>query len=143
MRERILLLDGAMGTMIQARKLVEADYRGKEFARHSHDLRGNIDALNLAQPHIIEEIHTQYLEAGADIIETNTFNSNVDLHGRLRPGEPRRRPQFRRRADRPPRRGPIRRCARRPALLRRRLDGADAADGLGLAGRVAIPRRAG
>jgi 5-methyltetrahydrofolate--homocysteine methyltransferase len=76
MRERILLLDGAMGTMIQAYKLDEAGYRGKEFARHSKDLRQNNDALNLSQPQIIEEIHGQYLEAGADIVETNTFNSN-------------------------------------------------------------------
>ena len=76
MAERILLLDGAMGTVLQSRKLVEADYRGKEFARHSYDLRGNFDVLNLTQPHMIEETHTQYLEAGADIIETNTFNSN-------------------------------------------------------------------
>src|SRR5580700_697502 len=77
LRERILLLDGAMGTMIQARKLDEAGYRGKEFARHSRDLRLNNDALNLSQPQIIEEIHTQYLDAGADIIETNTFNSTA------------------------------------------------------------------
>src|SRR5579864_2804915 len=77
LRKRILLLDGAMGTMIQARKLDEAGYRGKEFARHGKDLRLNNDALNLAQPQIIEEIHQQYLEAGADIIETNTFNSNA------------------------------------------------------------------
>src|SRR5580704_8469941 len=77
LRERILVLDGAMGTMIQAHKLTEADYRGKEFAHHSRDLRQNNDALNLAQPQIIEEIHTQYLEAGADILETNTFNSNA------------------------------------------------------------------
>ena len=65
-----------MGTMIQAHKLEEADYRGKEFAHHGKDLRLNNDALNLSQPRIIEEIHTQYLQAGADIIETNTFNSN-------------------------------------------------------------------
>ena len=76
MRERILLLDGAMGTMIQARRLNESDYRGKEFARHPKDLRLNNDVLNLSQPHMIEEIHRQYLEAGADIIETNTFNSS-------------------------------------------------------------------
>jgi 5-methyltetrahydrofolate--homocysteine methyltransferase len=76
MGERILLLDGAMGTVLQARKLVESDHRGKEFARHSYDLRGNFDVLNLTQPHMIEETHTRYLEAGADIIETNTFNSN-------------------------------------------------------------------
>src|SRR5207245_4692788 len=77
LRKLILLLDGAMGTMIQARKLDEAAYRGKEFARHGKDLRLNNDALNLAQPQIIEEIHQEYLEAGADIIETNTFNSNA------------------------------------------------------------------
>ena len=77
MQRRILVLDGAMGTMIQARKLTEADYRGKEFAHHTRDLRQNNDALNLAQPQIIEEIHTMYLDAGADIIETNTFNSNA------------------------------------------------------------------
>src|ERR1700686_4753415 len=74
--EHILLLDGAMGTMIQAYKLDEAGYRGKEVARHGKDLRQNNDALNLSQPRIIEEIHGQYLEAGADIVETNTFNSN-------------------------------------------------------------------
>src|ERR1700722_9831740 len=77
MRERILVLDGAMGTMIQARGLTEADYRGKEFARHGRDLRLNNDALNLAKPDLIEEIHRQYLDAGADIVETNTFNSNT------------------------------------------------------------------
>src|SRR5690242_21842620 len=77
LRQRILLLDGAMGTMIQAHKLDEAGYRGKEFARHGKDLRLNNDALNLSQPQIIGEIHTQYLDAGADIIETNTFNSNA------------------------------------------------------------------
>src|SRR3984957_2298407 len=77
LRERILLLDGAMGTMIQARKLDEAGYCGKEIARHGSDLRLNNDALKLSQPQIIEEIHTQYLDAGADIIETNTFNSTA------------------------------------------------------------------
>src|SRR6202023_1629357 len=81
LRKRILLLDGAMGTMIQARKLDEAGYRGKEFARHGKDLRQNNDVLNLAQPRIIEEIHEQYLEAGADIIETNMFNSNAGAMG--------------------------------------------------------------
>jgi 5-methyltetrahydrofolate--homocysteine methyltransferase len=74
---RIVLLDGAMGTMIQARRLTEGDYRGKEFARHPKDLRLNNDVLSITQPHIIEDIHRQYLEAGADIIETNTFNSNA------------------------------------------------------------------
>ena len=72
---RVLVLDGAMGTMIQRYSLSEADFRGTEFANHTHDLRGANDVLCLTQPHIIEEIHSQYLEAGADIIETNTFNA--------------------------------------------------------------------
>jgi 5-methyltetrahydrofolate--homocysteine methyltransferase len=77
LRERILVLDGAMGTMIQARGLREEDYRGQEFADHSKPLRLNNDVLSITQPQIIEEVHTQYLEAGADIIETNTFNANA------------------------------------------------------------------
>ncbi|HVK55196.1 MAG TPA: homocysteine S-methyltransferase family protein [Burkholderiales bacterium] len=72
---RILMLDGAMGTMIQGYQLTEADYRGERFKDFAHDLKGNNDLLVLTQPHIIREIHAQYLEAGADIIETNTFNS--------------------------------------------------------------------
>jgi 5-methyltetrahydrofolate--homocysteine methyltransferase len=75
LEERILILDGAMGTMIQQYQLEEADYRGERFAAHPGDLRGNNDLLVLTQPHIIEEIHGKYLDAGADIIETNTFNS--------------------------------------------------------------------
>ena len=74
---RIVLLDGAMGTMIQGHRLEEADYRGSRFADFPHDLKGNNDLLTLTQPHIIRSIHTQYLEAGADIIETNTFNSTA------------------------------------------------------------------
>ncbi len=66
-----------MGTALQAHHLQEADYRGREFARHPKDLRLNTDVLNITQPQIVEAIHTQYLEAGADIIETNTFNSNA------------------------------------------------------------------
>lgn len=73
---RILMLDGAMGTMIQSYKLNEADYRGTRFKDFPHDLKGNNDLLTLTQPQIIHAIHTSYLEAGADIIETNTFNSN-------------------------------------------------------------------
>jgi len=73
--ERILFLDGAMGTMIQRHKLEEADYRGKRFADWPSDLKGNNDLLSLTQPRIISDIHTQYLQAGADIIETNTFNA--------------------------------------------------------------------
>jgi len=73
-QNRILILDGAMGTMIQNRKLKEADYRGKRFADYHMDIAGNNDLLSLTQPQIIQEIHREYLEAGADIIETNTFN---------------------------------------------------------------------
>ena len=76
-RERILILDGAMGTMIQGYRLQEHDYRGQRFAAHPCDLRGNNDLLSLSQPGIIEEIHTAYLEAGADIVTTNTFNSTA------------------------------------------------------------------
>ncbi|MBN9124389.1 MAG: methionine synthase [Nitrosospira sp. 56-18] len=74
---RIVLLDGAMGTMIQSHKLQEADYRGARFADFPHDLKGNNDLLTLTQPQIIRSIHTAYLEAGADIVETNTFNSTA------------------------------------------------------------------
>jgi len=73
--ERILLLDGAMGTMIQRAKLTEADFRGKRFKDHPSDLKGDNDLLVLTRPDVIEDIHRQYLEAGSDIIETNTFNS--------------------------------------------------------------------
>jgi 5-methyltetrahydrofolate--homocysteine methyltransferase len=74
--QRILILDGAMGTMIQKYKLTEKDYRGERFKDLIHDVKGNNDLLSLTQPQIIEEIHSQYLASGADIIETNTFNSN-------------------------------------------------------------------
>ncbi len=74
---RILVLDGAMGTMIQRYKLEEADYRGERFASHSHELKGNADVLVLTRPDVIEAIHREYLEAGADIIETNTFNAQA------------------------------------------------------------------
>ena len=77
MRERILVLDGAMGTMIQARALTEEDYRGREFARHRKPLRLNNDVLCITQSQLVEDIHRRYLEAGADIIETNTFNANA------------------------------------------------------------------
>ena len=73
--ERLLILDGAMGTMIQAHKLDEKDFRGAQFSDHSHDLKGCNDVLCITQPDLITDIHAQYLEAGADIIETNTFNS--------------------------------------------------------------------
>lgn len=79
--ERILLLDGAMGTMIQAFKLGESDYRGERFKDWQTDLKGNNDLLSITRPHVIQEIHREYLEAGADIIETNTFNSNAPSMG--------------------------------------------------------------
>jgi 5-methyltetrahydrofolate--homocysteine methyltransferase len=75
LKKEVLILDGAMGTVIQLYKLQEADYRGERFANHHKDLKGNNDLLVLTKPDLIKEIHLQYLEAGADIIETNTFNS--------------------------------------------------------------------
>jgi 5-methyltetrahydrofolate--homocysteine methyltransferase len=75
--ERILVIDGAMGTMIQRYRLSEADYRGERFKAWPHDLKGNNDLLTLTRPEIVREIHRQYLEAGADILETNTFNSQT------------------------------------------------------------------
>ncbi|HEE8951122.1 TPA: methionine synthase [Providencia rettgeri] len=75
LKKRILVLDGAMGTMIQQHKLSEAQFRGERFADWPSDLKGNNDLLVLTQPDIIRDIHSQYFEAGADIVETNTFNS--------------------------------------------------------------------
>ena len=75
--ERILLMDGAMGTMIQDYRLAEEDYRGQRFADHPTDVKGNNDLLNLSQPEIVRDIHTAFLDAGADILETNTFNSTA------------------------------------------------------------------
>ncbi len=78
LRERIVIIDGAMGTMIQQHKLDEAAFRGKRLKDwRGKDLKGLNDLLNVTQPHIIEAIHRHYLEAGADIIETNTFNSQM------------------------------------------------------------------
>ncbi|GJG96103.1 homocysteine S-methyltransferase family protein [Cupriavidus pauculus] len=75
LQERILILDGAMGTMIQRYKLGEADYRGTRFAEHHIDVKGNNELLLLTRPDVISEIHEQYLAAGADLIETNTFGA--------------------------------------------------------------------
>lgn len=74
---RIVVIDGAMGTMIQRYQLTESDYRGTQFADYASDLKGNNDLLSLTQPQMIEAIHGEYLTAGADIIETNTFNANA------------------------------------------------------------------
>ena len=73
LEQRILILDGGMGTMLQSYKLSEADFRGERFADHPCDVKGNNDLLSLTQPQIIRDIHRAYFEAGADIVETNTF----------------------------------------------------------------------
>ena len=90
LRERIVVLDGAMGTMIQRYKLSEQDYRGNRFAAwKGKDLRGSLELLNLTRPQVIDEIHTAYLIAGADIVETNTFSgTTIGLHDFLFHGEP-------------------------------------------------------
>ena len=90
LRQRIVLLDGAMGTMVQRYKLSEEQYRGARFAAHpAKHLKGNLELLQLTHPEVIAEIHTQYLEAGADIIETNTFSATtIGQHDFLFPGEP-------------------------------------------------------
>ena len=77
LEKRVLVIDGAMGTMIQQYKLEEKDYRGKRFADWHKDLKGNNDLLSLTQPEIIKTIHKEYLKAGADIIETNTFSDTT------------------------------------------------------------------
>src|ERR1700736_5314982 len=90
LRERIVVLDGAMGTMIQRRKLSEQDYRGEKFRDwKGKDLKGSLELLQLTQPKVIEEIHSKYLEAGADIIETNTFSATtIGLHDFLFRAQP-------------------------------------------------------
>jgi len=77
LQQRLLILDGAMGTMIQRHKLQEADYRGERFSDHAHDLKGNNDLLLLTRPDVIRSIHAEYLAAGADILETCTFNATA------------------------------------------------------------------
>src|SRR3982751_3340867 len=88
--ERIVFLDGAMGTMIQQYKLSEAEYRGKRFRDwKGKDLKGSLELLNLTQPQVVEEIHKAYLDAGADVIETNTFSgTTIGLHDFLFQREP-------------------------------------------------------
>jgi 5-methyltetrahydrofolate--homocysteine methyltransferase len=81
LKQRILLLDGAMGTMIQAYQLGEADYRGERFSNFHQDLQGNNDLLSITQPDVISAIHRAYLDAGADILETNTFNATAASQG--------------------------------------------------------------
>lgn len=77
LQQKILVLDGAMGTMIQRHTLTEEDFRGERFKDHDHSLKGNNDLLSITRPDIIEEIHRQYFEAGADIVETNTFSGTT------------------------------------------------------------------
>ena len=77
LQSRIVIMDGAMGTMIQTHQLEEKDFRGNQFEHHPCDVKGNNDLLSITQPHIIQSIHEAYMAAGADIIETNTFNSNT------------------------------------------------------------------
>lgn len=77
LNKRVMVIDGAMGTMLQKYKLTEEDFRGKKFANHEHSLKGNNDILSITQPHLIREIHSQFLEVGADIIETNTFSGTT------------------------------------------------------------------
>ena len=75
--QRILILDGALGTMVQARELGEADFRGERFADHPSELAGDNELLVLTKPTLVQEIHDEFLAAGADIIETNTFGANT------------------------------------------------------------------
>ena len=77
LKKNILVIDGAMGTMLQSYGLNEEDFRGERFADHPCDLKGNHDILCLTQPKIVEDIHDAYFKAGADIVETNTFNANA------------------------------------------------------------------
>src|SRR5881392_680344 len=90
LRERIVVLDGAMGTMIQRYKLSEADYRGERFRDwQGKDLKGSLELLNLTKPQVVGQIHSDYLKTGADIIETNTFSgTTIGLHDFLFQAEP-------------------------------------------------------
>ncbi|MGH8095606.1 MAG: homocysteine S-methyltransferase family protein, partial [Chthoniobacterales bacterium] len=99
LRRRIVILDGAMGTMVQRSNLSEEQFRGTRFAGHpAKHLKGDLELLQLTRPEVIEEIHSQYLEAGADIIETNTFSATtIGQHDFLFPGHPpneRKNPEF-------------------------------------------------
>ena len=77
LKERILVIDGAMGTMIQRHALTEDDFRGERFKDHRYPLKGNNDILSITRPDIIKDIHRQYFAAGADIVETNTFSGTT------------------------------------------------------------------
>jgi methionine synthase I (cobalamin-dependent) len=99
--ERIVVLDGGMGTMIQPYRLDEDAYRGARFADHPRELQGCADVLPLTRPDVVAEIHRAYLDAGADMIETCTLQRAGDLDGRLRPRGPRPRAERRGGARRP------------------------------------------
>ena len=86
LKQKVLVLDGAMGTMIQRHGLAESDYRGQRFANWSCDLKGNNDLLSLTQPQIIRDIHSAFLEVGIDCVETNTFKLKCAFYGRLSNG---------------------------------------------------------
>src|SRR6266436_3256330 len=124
--ERVVILDGAMGTMVQQYKLAESDYRGTRFKDwKGKDLKGGIELLLLTKPTVIDEIHTRYLEAGADIIETNTFSATtIGLHDFLFCGEPksgRKDPEFFQRVvDDPDLRGLVREINTTAARVARR-----------------------
>ena len=118
---RIVLLDGAMGTMIQRYKLTEADFRGERFKDHPKDLRGNSDVLILTRPDVIGAIHREYLAAGADIIETNTFSSTAIAQADYSLEPLRLRAQLRGRAAGARGRRRVEREDTRPPALRRRI----------------------
>ncbi len=141
-RQRILILDGAMGTMIQQLHLTEADYRGSPLADHSRSLLGCNDLLSLTRPQSIEEIHLAFLQAGADVVSTNTFNANrislTDYGLEDRAGQINLAAVACAAGDRPPRG-----LGRQPPALRGRLDRADQPHRLALAQRQrpGLPRR--
>ncbi len=137
--KRILIIDGAMGTMIQRYKLDEDGYRGVRFKDWHRDVKGNNDLLVLTQPQIIGKIHEEYLEAGADILETNTFNAQRISHGRLRHGRPRLRDERGGGQDRARRGRQVEQEDAGQAALRRRRRRADQPHRVDLARRSAIP----
>ena len=130
---RILVIDGAMGTMIQRHQLGEADFRGERFANHGHELRGNNDIFVLTRPEMIREIHAAYLEAGADIIETNSFCFDAHRAGRLPARGCRLRPERRGRAGGARGGRRLEREDARPAAPGGRVDGADQQDAVAVA----------
>ena len=125
LQQRILVLDGAMGTMIQAYRLEEADFRGERFADWHTDLRGNNDLLALTRPDIIQDLHAAYLEAGADILETNTFTTNAIAMADYGMESLARELNVAAARLARSRRGRVRVGAPRPAALRRRRAGPD------------------